>query len=113
MNHRVILTIVTAVFAMSMNNTASAGSTQSDVNLCRITLETESRGKFDGATFKFGSTRGAALRKLTYQMKFAGESHEVVCKIRKGVVIEIVWPDSPEHDAKRNRILNGPASASS
>ncbi len=94
MNYRVILTIVACTFAMSVNNSASAaGATQDDANLCRGALTAGIQGKYDGATFKIKSMSGSALIKIKYRMRFNGERHIVICKIRKGEVIEIVWPD--------------------
>ena len=93
MKYRRNLTIVACLLALSVTGSALAKGLQDDANLCQAAFKAESDRRYDGAKFKFKSKRGAKLRRLSYQMKFAGQRYRVVCKVKKGEVVEIVWPE--------------------
>ena len=87
------LTIVACLFALAVTGSALARGLQDDVNLCQTAFKAESDRRYDGAKFKFKSERGSKLRTLTFKMTFADQRYTVDCKVKRGEVVEIVWPE--------------------
>ena len=93
MKYRRNLTIVACLYALSVTGSALARGIQEDVNLCQKAFRAESARRYDGAIFRFKSERGSRLRTLTFKMMFADQWYTVVCKVKRGEVVEIVWPE--------------------
>ena len=45
------------------------------------------------APLKFKSAHGGRLQRLRFEMTRSGVKQDVICKIRRGVVVDIDWPD--------------------
>ena len=45
------------------------------------------------ALLKFEGVRGGRMQKLRFEMTKSGVKQNVICKIRRGVVVDIDWPD--------------------
>lgn len=45
------------------------------------------------ALIKFKSAKGGSLQKLRFEMTKSGAKQNIVCKIKRGVVVDIAWPD--------------------
>ena len=70
---------------------AHAGSTKSNIELCRAAFDAEPTLAVDGAKFKFVSQRGGGLKRLTFSMRADDTKETVECSVRRGEVVKIAW----------------------
>lgn len=70
----------------AMVTTPALASSQKDLNLCIAALSAEA----PGAEFEFERKSGTTVSKLRFEMTTAdGDTKDVVCKVRRGEVIEL------------------------
>lgn len=74
-----------AVFALSP---ASAGNTE-DMRTCRIAVADEA-GVSEGAV-RFRVIKGAAVKRLRFDVASDDGMRSAECKIRRGEIIDITW----------------------
>jgi len=110
LNNRMIVLIITISFSCSVSNSAAA-AIQDDVNLCRGVLMAEIREKYDGATLKTNSISGTVLVRIKFQMTFNDQRYIVICKLRRGKIIETIWPDNLELGREESVARQGAAIA--
>ncbi len=86
---------ILAAFACSIafGAPAFADSIADSADLCLDQLEAESTGQLENATYKFKGARGSSVKKLTFKMRLDGETEKVVCKVKRGEITEIEWPE--------------------
>lgn len=84
------LALSAATLALSFGGTASAG-TKEDVAACHKELTEKGQDKYGDAVYTFKSVSGGALRKLVFEVISGEERNSVVCKVRRGDVVELDW----------------------
>ena len=45
------------------------------------------------ATVVFKSAQGSSMKKLRFELTQAGAKQNIICKIKRGTVVEIIWPE--------------------
>ena len=87
---RTTITVFAALgFALAASGNAFASGEQSDFQSCIDALHQESANA--DASFEFKSMRGVSLRRLSFEMKDGQTTKDVVCKVKRGAVVDVDW----------------------
>ena len=78
-----------SVLSFTMISPADA-SIQGDVNKC--ISEIKKTPEAADAKLKYKGSKGARVKSLKFEMKKEGEKSMVICKVKRGKIVEIVWP---------------------
>ena len=76
-------------FALAVSGSALASGEQSDFETCLDAIEADSARK--DASFVFKSMRGNSLRSLTFEVKTGDAKEAVICKVKRGAVVDLDW----------------------
>ncbi len=70
---------------------AYAGSDQTNLDLCRAELISQTAGDENAAEIEFKSMRGASLQTLTFEITTDGEASTATCKVKRGQIVGLDW----------------------
>lgn len=76
-------------FALVASGNAFASGEQADFQKCLTALQAETADA--SAAYEFKSMRGASLRRLSFEMNNGESTKDVVCKVKRGAVIDLDW----------------------
>ena len=88
--------IIVAGFAIALASLGvAAADTQDDIATCRAAIAEQAPSDLDLSTLDFERVRGSSLRRLTFEVtRSDGEKVDIVCRVRRGDVVGIDWPDA-------------------
>lgn len=73
---------------------ALAQTTGEMIDNCVAEMQDISGTTFADTTYKFKSIRGSSAKKLTFDMNAGDMSETVVCKVKRGNITAIDWPET-------------------
>ena len=93
MTSRLPLIGLIAVAGLFAAPAVQASSINDDIRSCQTALEEQTPDKFENAEYDFKSVRGSGLKKLKFRIEVNNQRSGIVtCKVRRGDVVAIEWP---------------------
>lgn len=88
-----LLTLALAA-PLALSGPALADTTGESIDKCVAAMEAASGETYSEASYRFKRIRGSSTKKLQFEMRGVDVSDWVTCKVRRGEVTEIEWPET-------------------
>lgn len=85
---------LTLAAPLALGAPALADTTGEMIDSCVSEMQSVSGPAFADTTYKFKGIRGSSTKKLSFEMKAGDMDETVVCKVRRGSISAIEWPET-------------------